>query len=121
MKLYTLIASLLFSLGIFAQEQPNTSDAKVWTLEECIAYALAHNITIQQANINKQLTEVALMESKSSRLPSLSGTASQNLTNGNTIDPITSDFVSQQINSTSLSLNTSVTLFQGNQINNQIK
>lgn len=121
MKLYICLASLLFSLGIFAQEQPVTSGAKVWTLEECIAYAITHNITVKQAKLSKQLIEVALMETKSSRLPSLSGVASQNFTNGNTIDPITSDFVSQQINSTSLSLNTSVTLFQGNQINNQIK
>jgi outer membrane protein len=121
MKLYICVASLLFSLGIFAQEQPVTSGAKVWTLEECIAYAITHNITVKQAKLSKQLIEVALMETKSSRLPSLSGVASQNFTNGNTIDPITSDFVSQQINSTSLSLNTSVTLFQGNQINNQIK
>ncbi|MDT7828315.1 TolC family protein [Pricia sp. S334] len=34
---------------------------------------------------------------------------------------MTSDFVSQQINATSLGLNSQITLFQGNQINNQIK
>ncbi|MBU2996283.1 TolC family protein [Cellulophaga baltica] len=119
MKIYLTLTALLFSVLSWAQDPIDTE--KIWTLEDCITYAIENNITVKEAVLTKELTEVSYMESKSSRLPNLYSTASQNFTNGNTIDPITSEFVSQQINSTSLSLNTSMTLFSGNQINNQIK
>ncbi|MBD1259034.1 TolC family protein [Maribacter polysiphoniae] len=106
----------------FAQGQVTPElTPKIWTLDDCISYALENNITVKQAELQKNSSVQSYMAAKSSRLPNLTGTASQNFTNGNSIDPITSDFVSQQINSTSLGLTTQVTLFQGNQINNQIK
>ncbi|MCK0192334.1 TolC family protein [Arenibacter sp. F20364] len=120
MKKYILIA--IISIAQFVQGQtPVDSDQKIWTLEECITYAIDNNITVKQAELSVKRTEATYLATKSLRLPNLSGNASQNFTNGNSIDPITSDFVSQQINSTSLGLNSQVTLFQGNQINNQIK
>ncbi len=54
-------------------------------------------------------------------MPDLFGNASQSFSNGNSIDPITSDYVTDQINSTNVGINSSMTLFQGNQLNNQIK
>ena len=120
MKKYIILASILFVHFIQAQ-QPTDSDKKTWTLEECIAYAIENNISVKQAQLSKNRTEANFLATKSLRLPNLTGSASQNFTNGNSIDPITSDFVSQQINSTSLGLNSQLTLFQGNQINNQIK
>ena len=116
------IIIFLVLLGQFAQSQQTPSDPnKIWSLEDCISYALENNITVKQAGLQKNSTLQDYKAAKSSRLPNLSGSALQNFTNGNSIDPITSDFVSQQINSTSLGLNTQVTLFQGNQINNEIK
>lgn len=120
MKKYIILASILFVHFIQAQ-QSTDSDKKTWTLEECIAYAIENNISVKQAQLSKNRTEANFLATKSLRLPNLTGSASQNFTNGNSIDPITSDFVSQQINSTSLGLNSQLTLFQGNQINNQIK
>ncbi len=120
MKIYLILTAMFFSILVCAQQADNV-EKKLWTLEDCIAYALENNITVKEAILTKELSEVSYMETKSSRLPNLYGTASQNFTNGNTIDPITSEFVSQQINSTSVSLNTQMTLFSGNQINNQIK
>lgn len=116
------IIIFLVLLGQFVQSQQSPSDPnKIWSLEDCISYALENNISVKQAVLQKNSTLQDYKLSRSSRLPNLSGMASQNFTNGNSIDPITSDFVSQQINSTSLGLNTQVTLFQGNQINNEIK
>lgn len=120
MKTYITITALLVLQFSTAQEQSEL-EQRIWTLEDCISYALDNNITVKEAAFSKKTTEVEYMAAKSSRLPNLTGNASQNFTNGNSIDPITSDFVSQQINSTSLGLNTQLTLFQGNQINNQIK
>jgi len=119
MKRFFIISMLLIAQMVSAQEtQPEASD--IWSLEDCLAYALEHNITIKDASLNKDQAEVDYSKAKSSRLPNLYGSASQTFSNGNSIDPITSDFVSEQIHSTNVSLNSSMTLFQGNQINNQI-
>lgn len=120
MKKYILLA-IIFIVQFAQGQTPIDSVQKIWTLEECITYAIDNNITVKQAELSAKRTEATYLATKSLRLPNLSGSASQNFTNGNSIDPITSDFVSQQINSTSLGLNSQVTLFQGNQINNQIK
>ena len=104
----------------FAQDAA-TSSSKIWSLQDCINYALEHNITVKDASLNKNSAEVDYSKAKSSRLPNLFGSASQSFSNGNSIDPITSNYVTDQINSTNAGINSSMTLFQGNQISNQIK
>lgn len=121
MRLFSIIASLfLFQLG-FAQESAINPAAEIWSLEKCIEYALENNISIQDAELSKTLAEIDYSKSKSARLPNLFGSTSQNFSNGNSIDPITSDFVSDQIHSTNASINSSLTLFQGKQLTNQIE
>ena len=105
----------------FAQDVTRATTPKVWSLEDCITYALENNITVKDAALNKDIAEIDYSKSKSSRLPNLFGSATQNFSSGNTIDPITSSYVTDQINSTNVGINSSMTLFQGNQLNNQIK
>lgn len=119
MRIAVIISFLFCSLFGFGQETKNVK--KQWTLEECITYAKEKNISIKTAELTKNAAEVNYEQSKSSRLPNLTASASQNLSFGNSIDPITSDFVSQEVQSTSLGVNTALTLFQGKQISNQIK
>ncbi|WP_055437162.1 TolC family protein [Lacinutrix algicola] len=121
MKLYLILASLLFVQLSFAQEASTNASEKIWSLEDCITYALENNITVKNAALSKSIAEVDYEKAKSSRLPNLFGSASQSFSNGSTIDPITSNFVTDQIHSTNVGINSSLTLFQGNQINNQIK
>ena len=113
------MASLLIVQISFAQNASTKS--KVWTLKDCITYALENNIAVKEAGLDKSISEVDYNKAKSSRLPNLFGSASQSFSNGNTIDPITSDYETDQIYSTNAGINSSVTVFQGNQINNQIK
>ena len=119
MKLFFIITSLIFVQITFAQE--TSPKPEVWSLEDCITYALENNITVKDATLTKDIAEVDYNKAKSSRLPNLYASASQNFSNGNTIDPITSDYVTDQIHSTNVGINSSVTLFQGSQISNQIK
>ncbi|WP_344714074.1 TolC family protein [Winogradskyella damuponensis] len=119
MKQFFIIIMLLVTQVTLSQDS-NSEPSKLWTLEECLQYALENNITIKDAALNYEQAAVNFSKAKSSRLPNLYGSASETFSNGNSIDPITSDFVSEQIYSTNVSLNSSVTLFQGNQINNQI-
>ncbi|MBL86456.1 MAG: hypothetical protein CMO82_07340 [Winogradskyella sp.] len=117
-RLQIILIVFIVQIG-FAQTE-NSSTKQIWTLQDCIAYAIENNITIKDATLNKSQADVNYYEAKSSRLPNLFGSASQSFTNGNSIDPITSDYVSDQIHSTNVGLSSSITLFQGNQINNQI-
>jgi len=119
MKRFFIILILLI-VRIASAQETNPVASNIWSLDDCLEYALENNITIKDASLNKGQAEVDYSKAKSSRLPNLYGSASQTFSNGNSIDPITSDFVSEQIHSTNVSLNSSMTIFQGNQINNQI-
>lgn len=115
------MAFLLCGIFLSAQEGETVQLKKVWTLQDCITYAVENNITVKEAILDKSSAQVNFEQSKSSRLPNLTGSITQNISNGNTIDPITSDFVTEQVHSTNAGINSSMTLFNGNQINNQIK
>ena len=119
MKNFILLIILLTVLHSYGQAYEEQN--KLWSLEECINYAIGHNITVKNAELTKNSSELNYAQSKSSRLPSLTGSASQNLSFGTTIDNITSDYVSQTTNSTNLGLSSSIMLYNGNQVNNQVK
>lgn len=121
MKLYLTILGLFAVCLSYGQDVSSSETPKIWYLQDCISYALDNNIVIKDASYNKDIAELDYSKSKSARLPNLMSSASQIFTNGQSIDPITSDFVNEQIHSTSFDLNTSITIFKGNQLNNQIK
>ena len=121
MKQFIIIASILFAHFAFAQDVETNTASKIWSLEDCISYAIENNITVKDADLNTSISEVNYNKAKSAKLPNLFGSASQNFSSGTSIDPITSDYVSDQIHSTNLGINSSVTLFQGNQLSNQVK
>ncbi len=119
MKLYLVIASLLITQLTWAQDSTGITP-KVWSLADAITYAVENNITVKDASLNTNIAAIDYNTAKSSRLPNLFGSTSQGFSNGNSIDPITSDFVADQIYSNSLGINSSITLYQGGQIKNQI-
>ena len=65
-------------LGIFLLVSP-TADAKKWTLQECIDYALTHNIQLKQNQLSRQSAHEDVLLSKASLFPSLSASTSQNV------------------------------------------
>ncbi|MEE1963845.1 outer membrane protein [Flagellimonas taeanensis] len=120
MKIQPLAVFLVLCLSVSAQENDPTSGRRAWSLEDCITYALENNISIKQVELDKNGSEENLKQSKYAKLPNLSSSTSQSFSWGSTIDPITSDFVSQQISATNVGLNTSVTLYNGNQLSNTV-
>jgi outer membrane protein len=92
-------------------------DNKVWTLEECISFALEQNITIRKTGLSNQSLEEVYLQTKAQRLPSLNASASQNF--GWNRQGITSEF--QGNSSTSYNVNSGVTVFNASRISNQIK
>ena len=93
---------------------------KQWSLRECCDYAVSHNINLQQQENQRRQSELQLSTARNSRLPDLSGSIGQNFSFGR---GLTSEntYSNTNTSSTSFSLGTSVPLFTGFQIPNQIK
>jgi len=91
----------------------------VWSLEKCVNYALDNNIKIKQGAITTEYQGNQLKQTKFSRLPNLTGQMSQNLNFGRSL---TYDNTYKDINSaeTDFGLGTSVPVFQGFVISNNI-
>lgn len=112
MKQYLIIA--LF-VGIFAPAQ------KIWTLQDCLDYAVENNITVKKTVLDKTTAQINYQQQKNNKLPTIYGSSSVGLTNGSSIDPITSSFVNQNILSNSFGISANAVLYQGNKLNLQIE
>ena len=93
---------------------------KLWSLRECCDYAVEHNISIKQQDNQRRQQELQLSTAKNSRLPDLSASANQNFSFGRGLTA-QNTYSNTNTSSTSFSLGTSVPLFTGFQIPNQIK
>ena len=101
------------NLGAMAQQ-------KAWSLRECCDYAVEHNIGIKQQQNQCRQQEIQLSTSKNSRLPDLSASVNQNFSFGRGLT-MDNTYTNTNTSSTSFSLGTSVPLFTGFEIPNQIK
>ena len=113
MRKLTYIILLLLGTYISAQ--------KVWSLQDCLNYAVANNITVKKAALTKTTDQLNYEQAKNNKLPTVYGSASMGLTNGSSIDPITSSFVNQTILSNSFGVSGNITLYQGNKLNLEIE
>ena len=83
---------------------------KKWTLRECVDYAIAHNLTINQSKIQEELDRNNLQSSSNQWLPSVGGYFDNSLSVGTNHPAINKGY--QQF-SNSMGLNSSITLYQG--------
>ncbi|MBO5593687.1 MAG: TolC family protein [Prevotella sp.] len=115
MKKVFILALLVFlvNLDLLAQE-------KQWSLRDCCDHAVANNISVKQKAKDVEKQGYTLSTALNSRLPNLSGTASQNFSFGRglTEDNI---YANTNTSNTSLQLQTSVPIFTGFQIPENIK
>lgn len=111
--------------GLHAQE------GKVWTLEECIQYALDQNLDIRKSGLTIMTNEERALQAKAGVLPSVNASVSQNFSWNRSadmvFDPITNTSTLKDYgsfkggNNTSYGINSNVTLFNGGRLNNEIK
>ena len=114
MRKFSLIVIFTISVSaIFAQQN--------WSLEQCIQHALQNNIQIKSQNLNTQINENQLRQSKLSILPGLNAGASESFTFGRSVDNYTNEFSSENFSSTNFQVSSSVTLFSGLQQLNTVK
>lgn len=71
----------------------NKNDIKQWTLQETINYALLHNLSIQQNEINSRLATLNYKQSVLAQLPSLNLNPTFGTSRGRSINPNSNQFV----------------------------
>lgn len=86
----------------------------IWTLDRCIEYAWANNLSIRQQNIEVARSENQLLQSRLSFVPSLSASIGHNLNWGRSVDLQNLEIIHNRLSqSTSASANASIQLLDG--------
>ncbi len=122
-KIITLIflLSVILHFSSLAQDTILAHLPANWSLEECIKYAKQNNIQINSLRLNTNAAEEDVKEAKAAVLPNLSGTISQSLLNGKSKNLTTGNFQPNTNFSSSYGLSSSLTLYNGGYLKNNIK
>jgi outer membrane protein len=108
---------MILQISAFAQE----TQRKVWSLEECITYAIANNIQIKQQAVKTEVQKNSLDLAKLSLLPTLNGSASYNYSFGRALDQQRYEFYNRTLQSDNIYLGGSAPVFAGLQKYNTIQ
>lgn len=116
-KIYlTIILAGLTLIDAYSQE-------KSWSLDDCIKFALEHNISVKKANLSIDRYAIQADQAKLNRLPSVSASVNQNFSWGKSIIAETGvEYGGLKGSSrTSYNINSNVSLFNGFKLQNAIK
>lgn len=106
-----LYAAFFFVFAFFAQE--SYGQAKKWTLKECVDYALQHNISIRQSELDLKLNEISKKDAFGNFLPSANATINHSWNIGLNPDPITGIQQQQTTQFSNAGISSSVDLYKG--------
>jgi outer membrane protein len=112
-KISCVLRSIVFLILILSFFPSGSSAQKLWTLEECMARAYESNIQLKRAELSQQLSEYSVLQSKMNFFPGLSASTGYYFNYGKTIDPTTNNFVTQNTQTNSWSINGNLGLFNG--------
>ena len=113
MKVLSTLSCFFIFISIQAQQ--------IWSLEDCIDYALKNNISLKQSELNIELNKNEYFQSKMELLPTVNISNSFNNNRGRYINPFTNQFDEEVSSSLNLSYNSNFSLFNGFKNINQIK
>lgn len=111
-KIIIIISIITLSLTSRAQ--------KVWTLDECVDYAIEHNVTILKSIVNQNRAEYQYKASKNAWLPTVSADASESFGFGQS-PSANGVYVSENSASTSFGISVGMPLFNGLYLYNSTK
>ena len=111
---FGLLLLSLFSFAIQAQ-------SKKWTLEECVDYAIQHNISIKQTELDTKIAAIDKKEAIGNFLPALNANASHSWNIGLNQDITTGFLRNQTTQFTSASATVGVDIYNGLQNLNTLR
>jgi outer membrane protein len=91
-----------------------------FSLNQCIEYGYKQNFDVKLKELRLKQTENTLQQSQKAIFPNLSGSFSQGINSGRSIDPFTNGFIQRTISSNSFGANANFTIFNGFSLKNQI-
>ncbi len=116
-KTIILLISLNLPYVLYSQQ----TDTTLWSLSDCINYALQQNIEVRGSELGNKSNEVYYDQAKWNKYPSVSGSVSQNFNWKNSEETATGTTSFSGNNSTNYSVSSSVTLYNGLKLNNNIR
>lgn len=105
---------------LIAQDSTPSTLPAIWSLQDCLDYAMKNNIQINSLRLSRMSSEQNLLLSKAARLPNLTGSASMNLTGRKTLTA-SGNMPYEGALSGNYAVNSGVTLYQGGYLNYDIK
>jgi len=105
----------LFSIVLSAQTN------KIWTLEDCVNYAMDNNNQIKSTNIDLQVSENNYIQSYFNLLPNLNYNYSRSYNYGDKFNVYTSNFEQGFSTGDNYSVSSNITIFDGFKLLNTIK
>lgn len=114
MKQVIYISVIIFLVCHFDRAYSQIDSMRRWTLDDCITYALEHNIEIKQQESIADTKKIYLSESKWAYAPNISFSNGYSLSSGRVLDPTTYDFIENQtVSGNNTSISAGITLFGG--------
>lgn len=106
MRKTIIVLFALITVNAFSQD-------KKWTLRECVDYALEHNISIKQSELDLDQSEINKKDAFGNFLPSLSASSSQTLSIGLQQDPVTFDAVNATTRNFTIGIGSNISIYEG--------
>lgn len=108
-----LLLACLCNLNLTAQE--------VWDVDRCMAYAVDHNRTVKQRNLEADNYRLERMKAIGQFLPGVSGSVSAQYNFGRSVDPETNTYKSESTFNNGYSMEASISIFRGGSLINQVR
>lgn len=108
---------LVVGLGLVQESQAQEDQ---WDLRRCVEYAIAHNVSTRQADVQRRISGLLYDQSKKARIPTADFNTNTGYQFGRSIDPTTNLFTNQQLLFQGFQFNTNVTIFNWNRITNNM-
>ncbi|MFO7842700.1 MAG: TolC family protein [Bacteroidales bacterium] len=118
MKSYPIILTLTIALLLSFN---SLKAQKVWTLRDCINYAIDNNITVKRQELSADIAEKNYTQSKMELLPNLNARGQHYYNSGKAINYETYQYVNENFQGGNVYLTSEVNLFNGLQNLNSIK
>ena len=107
MKNSITILLLLFAVSV------STAQMRKWTLQECVEYAVEHNLTIEQFELDLENAKIDKSDAVGNLLPSLNGQTSASSNTGFSINPTNNLPTNSTAFNVNAGISSNVTLFNG--------
>ena len=116
MRKFLTLTVLLVPMALQAQDL-----SRPWTLQECLDWALEHNLTVKQGENTVAQQEIRLNTAKSAYFPTVSGSANESVNFGRGLTSDNTYTTGSTTTNTSFSIGAGLNLFDGMARPNNIK